>query len=210
MKKVIFIDWNKTLSYSLFWEQLQNPNHKYNKYLKPIEKWLFVDNREIINSWMRGVINAKDVAKRISKDTNIPEEIILNELKISCQKMKLCSTKITNLISKIQKKNIKVVIATDNMDVFDQYTIPAMNLHSIFDGVINSSNIGFLKDDPEPKDSILFFDDYLKKYNLKYEDSVLLDDSPDKTGKYKKLGFDRILIKTPKELLEELNNYGKL
>lgn len=207
MKKVIFIDWNKTLSYDLFWGHLSdssNPNHIH---LGTIEKWLFIDNKIKINPWMTGDLKTKDIVKGMSRDTGIESSTILNELKHSCEVMTFCIADIKELISSIRSKGIAVVIATDNMDTFNKYTVPALNLQNIFDDILNSHYLGHLKDEPEPADSIPFFDKYLRDHNLDYKDVVLLDDSPDNNGKYKKLGFDRIVIDSPEKLrltLEEI------
>lgn len=207
MKKNIFIDWNKTLSHSLFWEQLQDKKHPHHKYLSIIEKWLFVDNRAIITPWMRGKISSGNVLKRMSQETGIDQNLIASELQKSCENMQFCIKNLPELIAKIQKRGVKVVIATDNMDVFFRYTVPAMQLDKIFDDILSSHKIGYLKDDELPENKILFFDKYLAENKLTYDAAVLLDDSLDKTGKYQRLGFERILINAPttlKDVLEKL------
>lgn len=55
--KVIFVDWNKTLSNSLF-------QH----------------NRHLINQWMRGKYTSEDITRILSNDSGVPQEIILYEL----------------------------------------------------------------------------------------------------------------------------------
>ncbi len=206
-KKVLFIDWNKTLSYSLFWEHLQDEDHPNHKYLSAIEKWLFVDNQAIINQWMRGDLSVYDVVERMGRDTNISSELILEELRQSCEKMSYSVNTTEKIIKKIKKRNIRVVIATDNMDIFSRFTVPAMKLNKIFDDILNSYDIGHLKDDSQPADRILFFDEYLTKNGWNYADAILLDDSPDKSGKYKKLRFDRIMIDSSKTLKQELERF---
>lgn len=104
MKKVIFIDWNKTLSYSLFWEHLQDERHPHNKHLPSIEKWLFVDNRDVINPWMKGELTSDDVIGRMSQDTGVDRLLLMNELRRSCEEMRFCLDNLTDLIADIQKK----------------------------------------------------------------------------------------------------------
>lgn len=211
MKKVIFIDWNKTLSFDLFWGHLRDTSHSNHHYLKPIEKWLFIDNRNLINPWMRGDIILDEIAGRMGRDTGILPEVIVKELRHSCETMQFCIPDAERLIHNIQNKGILVVIATDNMDTFTRFTVPALNLESIFDDILNSHVIKHLKDEVSPKDSIVFFDSFLEKHNLNYSDAVLLDDSPDSSGKYKRLGFERILIDKPETLQKtlEIFAYGK-
>ena len=45
---------------------------------------------------------------------------------------------------------------------------------------------------------------YLARHGWNYADAILLDDSPDKSGKYKRLGFERVLIDSPEVLEVEL------
>lgn len=90
------------------------------------------------------------------------------------------------------------------MDTFSRYTVPAMKLDKIFDDILSSHHIGYLKDDELLTDTILFFDDYLVENGWSYSDAILIDDSPDKSGKYKKLGFERVLIDSPEALKIEL------
>ncbi len=200
MKKVIFIDWNKTLSFDLFWGHLSREEHPNHKHLDAIEKWLFVDNRTIIKPWMKGEITVDDIVESMNKDTGISKKMIIDELKHSCENMTFCFAGIEDLINKIRERGILVIIATDNMDTFDKFTVPALKLDLLFDDILNSYTLGHLKDESDPSDSILFFDDFLKSHNLRYEDSLLLDDSPDSSGKYEKLGFERKLIDSPQAL----------
>ncbi len=72
----------------------------------------------------------------------------------------------------------KCVIATDNMDTFTRFTVPALRLSEHFDGILNSFERGVLKQDIDEQnpDRIPFFDEYLREYNLQCEDVVLTDD----------------------------------
>lgn len=208
MKKVIFIDWNKTLSFDLFWGHLNDIGHPNHKHLDAIEKWLFVDNRTAINPWMRGEVNVEKIVEEMSKDTAIDRKIILDELKQSCEIMTFCFAGIEDLIRKIRDRGILVVVATDNMDTFNLFTAPALKLDLLFDGILNSHTLGHLKDDVDPPNRILFFDAFLEKHSLTYADSILLDDSPDSSGKYKKLGFSRELIDSPEKLERILESFA--
>jgi FMN phosphatase YigB (HAD superfamily) len=204
-KKIIFIDWNKTLSHSLFWERLRDTDSlTYDK----IEKWLFIENRSIINSWMKGDVGSKEVIRSMSKDINKPYDFLWDEFVISCRHMEWSIDGLETYIRKIRRNGTKVVIATDNMDSFLEYTIPGMKLNELFDDWLVSSEIGHLKDEEELQ-GISFFDDYLNKHNVTYKDVVLLDDSEDKTGKYKRYMFERILIDSPKTLETALKLYAK-
>lgn len=205
-KKVIFIDWNRTLSYNLFWEHLSNSSHPHNKYHSPIVQWLFVDNKDIVNPWMRGAVTLDEIVEQMSRETAIDSKLIQDELVLSCQNMSLCSPDIETIIQELRNKGFTVVIATDNMDTFRAYTVPALQLDKLFDDILVSSELGVLKDDATPSDTIKFFDAYLSEKGLNYNDAILLDDSPDSSGKYSLLGFERVLIDSPTKLITTLND----
>lgn len=83
------------------------------------------------------------------------------------------------------------MIATDNMDTFERFTIPAMKLNELFDDFLISHSLKVLKEDIQ-ENSISFFDEYLNKNKLTYQETVLLDDCIEKTGTYDKLGLNII------------------
>ncbi len=207
MKKVIFVDWHKTLSYDDFWEHLKSPDHPRHKYFKPLNECLFADSYQLTSSWMCGQATMEAVMEKVSRKTSIPLEIVMQELIFSLENTKFCLPNIKELVQSVQATGKKVVVATDNMDTFNRYTAPALKMDKIFDGVINSYDVGCLKDDPDPADKILFFEDYLDKNNFTYSDAVLLDNSPDSSGKYKRLGFERKLIDSPETLEAILKSY---
>lgn len=171
---------------------------------------LFADNRSIINPWMKGELSVDDIVGQMSQDIGIASEVILGELRRSCEEMQYSIDNLEDIIKQIQARGIKVVIATDNMDTFSLFTAPAMNLNKKFDGILNSHDIGYLKDDDQPDDRILFFDQYLAKNGWRYTDAILLDGSSDKSGNYEKLGFDRVEIDSPKILKQELERLASV
>lgn len=203
--RCIFIDWNKTLSYSLFWGHLKD-THSEAKLLPTIEEWLFKDNRAIIEPWMRGQYSTKEIISKMAKGIQKPESLLLNELAWSCINMAFCSDKVPALVRTIQQKNIKVVVATDNMDTFREFTIPAMQLDSLFDDFLISSEMGVLKNDIV-NERLVFFESFLQKHHISYEEVVLLDDSYDTFNLYRGKGFPVILIDGSDSLINTLSQY---
>ena len=95
------------------------------------------------------------------------------------------------------------VIATDNVDVFVEYTVPALKLRRHFDDILCSSELKSLKTDTADG-KLLFFDDFLRKHNIKYEEAILLDDSRETTDLCKKCGMQAKLIRSPEDVLKML------
>lgn len=204
--KVLFIDWNKTLSNSFFWSQLADKNHPHNNYHQIISHWLFEKNNHLIDQWMRGAFTAEEICRLIATENHLDQKIVFDTLRDSCFKMELCSPDIIDLVKNIQKQGIKVIVATDNMDTFKRFTIPGMGLNKVFDDFLISYDLKTLKYDNTDND-IPFFEKFLKKNNLFYKDVVLLDDSRNKSGIYDKLGFKISLVENAHDLIEYLREY---
>lgn len=206
--KLIFFDWNKTFSYSLFWSQLADPKHERHDWHKNIVNFVFVENKHLIDDWMRAKFDEKYVAKLIFKELGYSEKLILKDLAESCQNMQLVSDEAYDLVTQIRKQGTKCVIATDNMDTFLKYTKPALRLEDYFDDFLVSFENEILKFDVVG-DSIPFFDDYLKRNKLTYGDVLLIDDCIDKSGTYDKLGFKVLQIFNQDDFLERLRRLAK-
>ncbi len=205
--KVIFIDWNKTLSYSIFWEQLSSPQHPLCYIYEAINQKLFLRNSDMINLWMKGAIDSEQICRFLEKELEISAEILLKELRYSCEQMVFCIPNVPKLLQLIKGKGIQVALATDNMDTFRRYTISALNLEKLFDAFLISSELGCLKYESDG-DKLVFFDEYLRDRNFSYSDCVLLDDSPDRSGKFESLSFKIELISSPQELEDKLIRYA--
>ena len=201
--QTIFFDWNKTLSNSLFWEQLGNPEHERHGWNADISRYLFQENRHLISEWMKGMIDARQIAEKISSRYGYSSDILLEDLIESCRNMKFVSDEVLPLIQKLRGSGVQCVIATDNMDTFMKYTVPGMELERYFDGFLSSFDLKRFKYDTEAE-SIPFFDNYLQQYGLSYADVILIDDSPDTSGVYERLGFDILQIADDDDFVNKL------
>ena len=198
--KVVFIDWHKTLCSATFFHDLQKLDYEVFHYLEnrlfeemPIQG--FID-------WMIGKITKNEIAHYLASNTLSAEDILIF-LKRSCEKMHFDRKDFLKWIRKIRKKGKKVVVATDNVDVFMEYTVPALKLYHNFDDVLCSSTLKCLKTDVK-EEKLLFFDDFLRKNVIKYEEAILLDDDKDTVALCKKYGMQAKLIKSPEDLLKIL------
>ena len=201
--KTIFFDWNKTLSNSLFWEQLSHPEHERHAWHDNISTYLFQENRHLIAEWMKGLVDAEGIVEKISARHHYPVDTLLADLAESCRSMELVSDEVLPLLQKLRKNGTKCVIATDNMDTFMRYTVPALSLTEYFDDILVSFDKGIFKFDVQDG-TIPFFDEYLKKNSLEYKDVVLIDDCIDKSGTYEKRGFDILQVFNPDDFVNKL------
>jgi FMN phosphatase YigB (HAD superfamily) len=195
--KVIFIDWNKTLSASHFWRNLPD-----------VETVMFLANRHLLMPWMRGQSTAEEICQVLSGQTGVSYDLIFNELKDSCANMEFVDSRLPELIAKIRSNGVKVVLATDNMDCFVRFTAPALQLNNLFDDILVSCNLKILKNDVQGN-SIPFFEDYFKRNNLSYNEVVLLDDSAEMGKAYRQLGLPVVVINNRERLLEVLGGYAE-
>lgn len=205
--KTIFIDWSNTLSNSLFWSQMADPSHAHNSYFNKIIEIVFKSDKEMVDSWMRGIYSAEDISFRLEKLIDLDREIILDELKKSCERMEFVSSKIPKLIQSLRNKKIRVGVASDNMDTFMRFTCPAMKLSDIFDDFLVSSDMGYLKKDLKNGRPV-FFEKYIKENNLDYSQILLIDDSIDIIDPYRRIGLKVVNVKNKSDLEKVLNKYA--
>ena len=191
--KIIFLDWNKTLSSTRFWEQLSDPTHELNQLFTKIESVLFNKDYNIVNPWMLGKITSEEVCKFISQKIGVEHSVLQKELKRSCVNMKFINDNVTKILRQLKMQGVVLVIATDNMDTFSKYTYPTINKYSLFDGYLNSYDIGCFKYD-FLDNRLPFFDSYLHTHGYSYNDVVLIDDSLEKVGNFERLGFKIINV----------------
>lgn len=204
--KVIFIDWNGTLSQSRFWSHLEITKPQL---FKKIEYTLFVNNKHLLKPWMRGDYKTEEILNFISTDCNISYDFLLQELIKSCMNMTI-SLKVIKLIKELRMRGKKVVIASDNMDTFIRWTIPSLKLQKIFDSILDSYSLKAAKRDVNDKGESLFFKKYLISNNINPGESIILDDSEDKQNLIKNFGIDYFQISTKKgltDILEQIKTF---
>jgi len=207
MSKIIFLDWNKTLSYSRFWQHWESGTNEYNSYSKPIIESLFNDNNEMIIDWMKAKYNSNQICDFLSRKVGLSSHIILKELEYSCKNMVLCDPQIPDLISKLRESGSKVYVATDNMDTFRKFTIPSMSLGQLFDDFLISYELKASKIDTIDVDKkSAFFHEFMYQNDFDYHDCILLDDCADKSDLYKLWGLETININSPVHLVDSLKS----
>lgn len=202
-KKVVFVDWDGTLSNSRFWENSKSSNLTP-EIVAQFTRFLFKDSPELVRSWMRGFVSSSKIATIIADQFDLDAEELHSELERSCRNMALVDDYIPQKIRKLQAKGLRVVIATDNMDTFENWTVPSLRLDELFDGILTSPTRGALKADLFDNRS-QFFDLYLTQQGVRASETILLDDSPNyKT--LKTIGMDYIQISNSNKLVDVLDS----
>jgi len=192
--RCIFIDWYQTLSTSLFWEHWTDPTHPLHSLYALVVSSLFPSSGDTseTRAWMRGELPVEELLQRICLRYRLDYELLLRELTASCQAMQFVSPTVPRSLGQLRAAGIRVAIATDNMDTFTRWTVPALKLHMLVDDILNSFDLRALKGDIDNRGRSLFFADYLEKHALKPGESILLDDNneEDFTAFIRGIGID--------------------
>jgi FMN phosphatase YigB (HAD superfamily) len=122
---------------------------------------------------MRGEFTYQQINQIIASSTGIQFDTLTDLFRQSVHEMKL-DQKILNFALELKSRKIPIAIVTDNMDIFNEITIPAKNLLTIFPIIINSFDYKIRKRDNNGQ----LFDIALEKLGIvSYKDVVLIDDS---------------------------------
>lgn len=209
--KILFFDWHKTLSFCDFWVQLKDLTHERNHWHENIIHFLFTENKPLIQRWMRGETDEENILQMVSDKFSYPLETLREDLAESCRAMTLNSDETLPLVTKLRERGIQCVIATDNMDVFKKYVVPALKLNEHFDDVLVSFDQKALKfDASQDTKSLPFFENYLQSKGLRYSEALLLDDRRDESGIYEELGFDIFRVEDSRGLLDKMNEIARV
>lgn len=189
--KYIFFDWHNTLSKDIFW-----PNDE------KISEIIFSGKKDIVNQWMRGEKTSEEICEIIQETIGINKNLVLEKLINGCRRMNFVLPDLPQQIVKIKGNGIKVGIATDNMDTFLRFTEPKLKLREMFDDILVSSEVGFLKTDVESGVS-KFFNNFTINNKIDYREIVLVDDSQKIFELYKDLGL-KVLVVNNRDGLREI------
>ncbi|HMR72796.1 MAG TPA: hypothetical protein PKD68_02200 [Candidatus Saccharibacteria bacterium] len=198
--KAIFIDWDGTLSNSRFWHRWIGTDE-----YELIQRVLFTDGREHLRLWMTGLISYVQVLEYVTSRTGIAYKDLARELRYSAEHMSFIDHEIPGLIRELRRKGVKVVVATDNMDVFRLWTVPALGLEDLFDGILVSDSRGAVKVEVYDDGTSKFFHHYLSQNRISPGQSVLIDNSFD-AKKVNEFGIDFLHVNNETSLVSHLQN----
>jgi len=208
--QTIFLDFNGTISSSIFWEHiLDKPQHTYNQEINKIADRIFSDT-DLVNNWMRGKHSAEEIVQYVCKDLQFSADLAdkaINELEVSCRNMELDDRLLFELLEDLRNKGHKLFIATNNMDTFNRWTIESLRLHQYFDGILNSYSLHAMKHDLDNNGRSKFFSEIVEKHELASEDCLFFDDGKDKFDVISGLGMRYIRVTDSSKLSELIKEY---
>jgi FMN phosphatase YigB (HAD superfamily) len=153
---------------------------------------------------MRGTVTSEQIIGRVAQNANLSYDTVYAEFVRSCQSMKFVAPEVPLLVAALRGRGVRVVIATDNMDSFGRFTVPAMGLSGMFDEVLNSSDLKALKDDFDAGGRSLFFHDYMLKRGMTPEQYFLIDDSESTRASAERIGIGYLQVTAENTLVHYL------
>jgi FMN phosphatase YigB (HAD superfamily) len=186
---------------------LEHIDHDYTKsgyyvneseIIKNINNFIF-RAKHLFKSWMTGEITYKDINKILSFKFKTDEEY-LNKLLIQNMKDFVWNWDLINLFQKYRKENIKILMTTNNVDIFSLIAVPYNNFSDYFDKIYNSADIKYLKEEND----LQLFKEISFEYKIDKSEILIIDDNKDIIQKALELGYRTYLYN-----LETYNNFEK-
>jgi FMN phosphatase YigB (HAD superfamily) len=150
---------------------------------------------------MLGAMVAEDVCALAADYFGLRVDDVLADLEQSCRRMELCDPAVVDTLRRISERGIRVVLATDNMDAFRRWTIPALQLDTVFDVVLTSDACGALKTDLVDGLSP-FFSPWLADCGIAPSEAMLIDDT--RVAAAEAIGIVVRLVEDPSNLVAAL------
>lgn len=154
---------------------------------------VFRDRRDLLQDWMRGRITYVTILHYLEDKTEISYKVLEDELQYSSENMTYIDPSAIEQVQVLRANGVKVVIATDNMDTFQRWTVPALQLDVLFDDILTSNTQQALKADFNSDGTSAFFASYVSRSIAEPSEMVLLDDSLD-TKIIKGVGMDFLRV----------------
>jgi FMN phosphatase YigB (HAD superfamily) len=177
MKKLeaVFFDFDGVLCTDYFYTTLQE---EYPDVLEFVNQEIFRGERKYSDRWMRGEFVYDDINKMISSATGIKLEK-LTKLFIESIKLMKINKELLELAQSLKQSGVQIALVTNNMDIFNEVTIPYNSFDKVFPVIINSSDHGAMKHEQNGK----LFDIALQQLGLDSLNNILLIDDSEKACK---------------------------
>jgi len=162
VQTLILLDWSQTLSVSRFWEPwFTSDDAALRDLAVRMAGAIFDRPNDLLDRWCLGEVSAEDVVAEVAVAAGIDPVLALEGLEASCRGMRFLSDDILPMVEALRARGVRVGIATDNMDTFTRWTVPALGLDRWFDPILNSSDLGAVKSGPLAGGRHPFFSDML-------------------------------------------------
>lgn len=188
MKPILFIDFDGTLCHDRFWRSADKAIQE------KIQDFLFSSKNTLASEWMKGSHTSEEINRILSRELNVDFDTLWQIFVHDCETMKVSHVDL-NLVA-VLKDRYYTVLATDNMDCLDRFTVPALRLGNYFDLILNSYNERMFKNDLDGK----FYMSAAKNRGVDVKGCVLVDNSAKTCELFGKIGGAAFLVTESKPL----------
>lgn len=189
--QTLFVDFDGTICHDRFWRSLSSSENKQ------IQDLLFSGNNSTVTDWMRGAYTSEEINQLVVKETGLAYEYLWETFVHDCKNMSV-QTEILELVHQLRNK-FHVVLITGNMDCFNRFTVPALQLDEYFDVIVNSFYEKQLKTDNNGSS-------FVKHVKGNIRDAILIEDSEKSCEIFKGLGGNACRVTNREDTLKHLQN----
>ncbi len=196
-KSIIFCDFDGVLCHDRFWRSLSAAENEM------VQEYLFKNNVDLVNDWMRGKYSAEEINQKVSENTGIPYDVLWDVFVKDCESMSV-SPEALERLNDLRDRYL-VILVTGNMDCFTRFTRPAAELDKYFDDISNSFEEGIFKTDEKGR----IFVQFAEKYGIPIESCYVLDDSKNVNGVFAELGGIACLVTKEQDIIFHLEKIAE-
>ncbi|MGO4299390.1 hypothetical protein [Leifsonia sp. RAF41] len=192
-RRVVFVDWHGVLSNLNFWDSIEkNHKHPYHRAVDAVRQRIFDGDTAMLQSWMRGEVTTNEVVRSAAmlrvEDRRFRPRFLERRLLEECVREPLNASLVRAL--RELAASWQIVIATDNMDFFQEMAWARRDIRSFADGIISSATVGVLKAESPER----FFGPWLRQRGIDVRNAVLIDDSRANCDAFERFGGTAILV----------------
>ncbi len=195
---ILFIDFNGVISYKPFWYSWKDA--KNNDY-EIIQKVLFGENIELVKERMIGGKTSEEVCLFLADYCSTWYEEILNTLIQDCKTIDI-SAAIMEQLRRL-KPHYHIILATDNMDCFNRWTLPH---HPIIAQTFDHIRDSYTHKHPKKEDGWKAFLSMIDERNAKIENCILIDDSKNNCKIFEQIGWQAFALNNENDVLAKLDS----
>lgn len=193
-----------------FWWTVAKINKHKDSYLSQMERmfdlprsdfWLFLSPS--MNKFRRGEISEEETRLEFFRQSKLPVKDMSRLFHTPLKKYTYLYKSIIGLVKKLQSFGYKCVILSDDY-------VPQVNKvrkvwrYDCFDDVLLSCEIGMSKYDDVTNGTTKIFSYVLKKYHLKPQEAIFIDDVEKNCAVAEQLGIKTVVAKGPRETIREV------
>ncbi len=151
--------------------------------------------QELSDQFDLGKLSTTALIRILSEKTSVKEEKVIPFIEQSVQ----IDTEVVEVIKSL-KRNYKIGLLSNSNTEFIEGILKDHNLNDLFDSIVISQKVGFIKPQRE------IFEIALKELNVEASEVLFVDDRESNTSAGEKLGIRGILYRGANTLKEELKH----